>query len=228
MGDYHIGIIDEDIDEIAYIERTIIINRPDDIGEDQIEFYAYPLTDSADTLSERISDSAISDVIAGKIDALIIDYKIIVKEALVEGAEIFKSLSAEIPKFPTVILTNVPEACYGKEFVDADKVYAKRSFFKVEGSYSKEKTLNIFRNMDNYRSQRAMLSTQLNEQLDKLTVKGYSVETIQNIVEIEKSLDDFCPQQQTIVEKSLNISELKNAVDLIQEAKSFLGEEDED
>lgn len=78
-----------------------------------------------------------------------------------------------------------------KEFVDADKVYSKGQFFKLEENYSKEKTLNIFRNMDNYMAQRAKLSTKLANHLSLLETQGYSVQTLKDIIETEKLLDDF-------------------------------------
>lgn len=36
------------------------------------------------------------------------------------------------------------------EFVDADKVYKKRDFFKLEEEYSKEKVTHIFDSMKKY------------------------------------------------------------------------------
>ena len=46
------------------------------------------------------------------------------------------------------MLSNVPNECYEKEFIDADKVYSKKEFFKLEQDYSIEKVRNIFRNID--------------------------------------------------------------------------------
>lgn len=140
----------------------------------------------------------------------------------VEGTEIFEKISSIVSKFPTIILTNVPDDCY-KPFVDADKVYSKRAFFKVDESYSQEKTRNIFRNIENYKVQRAQLSATLDEQLARLQNQGYSIETYQAIISLEKALDAYLPQGQSIVEMDLDLSELKTAVDLLKEANGLIG-----
>lgn len=227
MNKYYIGIIDEDQDEILDIKRTILVNKPDAIAEDLIQFVDYPLPSTAATLSKEMSDAVIRDIINGTIHVLIVDYRIIVESTCIEGTEIFQRISSLVPKFPTIILTNVPDDCY-KPFVDADKVYAKRSFFKLEESYSHEKTLNIFRNIENYKTQRAMLTATLTEQLFKLEEQGYTPEVYQHIIALEKSLGDYLPQEQTTVEKELDLSELRDAVELLKEANRLLGDKDED
>jgi hypothetical protein len=125
------------------------------------------------------------------------------------------------------MLSNMPDDCYSKEFVDADKVYSKRAFFKIKDSYSIEKVKNIFRNMDNYISQRSKLSARLTEQLARLEKDGYSSETLQAIIETESLLDSFCPQEQSTIEKSLDLTDLRSAVDLLEKAKDLIGGEDE-
>lgn len=227
MYNYIIGIIDEDSEDIQDIERTIIVNKPENIVEEQISFKLYPIPNNAAGLSNNIADAVINDIVNDKIQVLIVDYKIIVSTALVEGTEIFHRISETVPKFPIIILTNVPEDCYKKEFVDADKVYSKGQFFKLEDNYSKEKTLNIFRNMDNYTTQRAKLSTKLSNHLSILETQGYSEQTLKDIIETEKLLDNFFPQLQSTVEKDLNVSDLKNAVELLREANDLIGGENE-
>lgn len=226
MNNYYIGIIDEDQDEILDIKRTILFNKPKEIAEGLIQFVDYPLPTNAATLSEEVSKMVISDIIEGTIHILIVDYRIIVESTCIEGTEIFKEISELVPKFPTIILTNVPNDCY-KPFVDADKVYAKSAFFKIEESYSQEKTLNIFRNIENYKQRRALLTATLSEQLLKLEDQGYTTDVYQKVINLEKELDDYLPQNQTIVEKALNLSELKDAVDLLKEANKLLGDKDE-
>ncbi|MDE6261134.1 MAG: hypothetical protein K2M42_09800 [Oscillospiraceae bacterium] len=227
MDNYCIGIIDEDQGEVLDIKRTIHANKPAHIAEELIQFVDYPLPTRVTTLSDEVSKAVIRDIVGGSIHALIVDYRIIVESTCIEGTEIFKQISSLVSKFPTIILTNVPDACYDKPFVDADKVYGKHDFFKIEESYSQEKTLNIFRNIDNYKKQRALLSVSLAEQLLKLESQGYVPETYQKIIELENALDDYLPQEQTIVEKELNLSDLKGAVELIAEANQLLGDRDE-
>lgn len=81
--------------------------------------------------------------------------------------------------------------------------------------------------MDNYTAQRAKLSTKLANHLSLLETQGYSVQTLKDIIETEKLLDNFFPQQQSTVEKELNVSDLKNAVELLREANDLLGGQNE-
>jgi len=227
MNEYYIGIIDEDQDEIYDIKRTILVHKPEIISEDLIKFVDYPLSANIDTLSDEMSMKVLDDITDGRIHILIVDYRIIVETTCIEGTEIFEKISALVPKFPTIILTNVPEDCYDKP-VDADKVYAKREFFKIEGSYSKEKTLNIFRNIENYKKQRATLMVGLEDQLSKFVNQGYTPEVYQGIIELEKKLADYFPQEQSTVEKDLDLAELRDAVELLKEANQLLGGKSED
>lgn len=228
MNNFYIGIIDESQDEILDIKRTILINKPDSVLEEQIVFIDYPLSTNARTLSDEAVKAVIKDIEEGNLHALIVDYKIIVESTCIEGTEIFERISSLLPKFPIMILTNVPDACYGKAFVDADKVYAKRDFFKVDEGYSKEKTLNIFRNIGNYKYQCARLSASLTEQLSIFASKGYFPENYQEIIRLEKALDEYLPQEQTTVEKELDLTDLTEAVELLREANQLLEGKDTD
>ena len=224
MNIYRIGIVDEDDNDIDYIKRTIIINKPKNITEEQIDFWKAPLpTDSCDSLDSIIKDlaRAITDE---EIQTLIVDYKIVVRTKIFEGTEIFQELSQKLPKFPMIMLSNLSEDCYSKEYVDADKVYSKREFFKIESDYSKEKVANIFRNMDKYTNIRAKLTTKLAEQLSQLETSGYSADSLRTIVETEKALDGFTLQNQNTVEKALNLDELREAVNIIKKAQDLIGD----
>lgn len=86
----------------------------------------------------------------------------------------------------------------------------------------------IFRNIENYKNQRALLTATLTEQLFKLENEGYTPEVYQHIISLEKSLDDYLPQEQSTVEKDMDISELRDAVGLLKEANRLLGDGDED
>lgn len=227
MYDYKIGIIDEDIADIEYIERTILINKPESITDEQVEFWRYPLPTETENVYDSVVKNVVGKIMSGEIHALIVDYQIIISATFLEGTEIFNKLSKIVPKFPLIMLSNMPDDCYSKEFVDADKVYSKRAFFKIKDSYSIEKVTNIFRNMDNYISQRSKLSARLTEQLALLEKDGYSPKTLQAIIETESLLDSFCPQEQSTIEKSLDLTDLRSAVDLLEKAKDLIGGEDE-
>ena len=227
MTNYCFGIIDESREETLDIERTILINKPDHLSEDQISFEEYSLPDNAQILTEEVSNKVIDNISSGIIQSLIIDYRIIVQSELVEGTEIFERITSLIPKFPVVLLTNVPEACYRKDFVDADKIYSKHDFFKVDDDYSREKTRNLFNNIEKYNAIRSRLDVSLKEALISLENTGYTQELYQRIVDLERELDGYTPQEMGQAEKVLNIKDIQEIVRLIQEANSLLGETDE-
>ena len=144
MKKYTIGIIDEDLKDVDAIKRTIWFNKPDQVDEKEIEFVDYNVFVESDDIIDEMVEKALCAIVEDAIRLLIVDYKIIVSSSLIEGSEIFRRLEEVVPKFPIVILSNVPDTCYGIKFVDADKVYAKGQFFKIEEGYSKEKTSNLF------------------------------------------------------------------------------------
>lgn len=74
------------------------------------------------------------DIQSDKIDGLIIDYKVMLDDIIIEGNEIYREINMVIPKFPIIILTEIVDEPEGKEYMDADKVYRKSTFsiLKVE------------------------------------------------------------------------------------------------
>ena len=68
--------------------------------------------------------------------------------------ELLGELKDEVPNFPVIILTEVVEESTQLAFIDTDKVYRKKDFFKLEGEYSKEKVFSIFDSMKKYVEQR--------------------------------------------------------------------------
>lgn len=225
MNSYRIGLIDEDPIDIDCIKRTILINKPKDINDEQVDFWEVSLSnDSIDIIVNDI----VSEIVKKRIQILIVDYKIVISTKLLQGTEIFRIISDILPRFPIIMLSNLSDDCYRNEYVDADKVYSKKEFFKIEEEYSKEKVANIFRNMDKYISQRSKLATRLTEQLSRLKNDGYSAETLQLVLETEKALDNFTPQNQNAVEKALDLFELKKAVEILKNAQELIGGKNED
>lgn len=228
MADYVIGIIDDDKYEIVDIERSIIVNLPEDICEESVDFLEYSLDDGNCDLVDLLVQQVIDDAANEKINALLIDYKLVVNQQNIYGSEIFGEINKTIPKFPVIMLTNVADGCYKKDYIDADKVYDKRGFFKIEEPYSKEKINHLFLNIKKYNHLRSKLTVNLKSEIESLTQNGYNISSLQNIAEIEKQLDDYFPIGKTTVEKALNISELREIVSLIERAKGLLGGNNED
>lgn len=228
MTDYVIGIIDDDEHETVDIERSIIVNLPEDIREESVDFFVYSLDDRNCDLVDSLVQQVIDDVANRKVNALFIDYKLVVNQQNIYGSEIFQGINKTIPKFPVIMLTNLADGCYTKDYIDADKVYDKRYFFKVEEHYSKEKINHLFLNIKKYNKLRSELTVNLSLEIENLAQNGYNSTDLQNITDIETQLDDYLPIGKTTVEKALNVSELKEIVSLIEKAKGFLGGTNED
>lgn len=222
--DYVIGLIDEEKEQLSTIRRTFLVNP---WPNNRLSFKMYDLSGSYDTLSDSIVDEVIQDIVNNRIQTLIVDYKIMIQSALLEGTDIYKSILDVVPKFPVVMLTDVPDNCYEKKFVDADKIYLKSAFFKIEESYSKEKVQNIYRNMERYVSLKAESSAKVMDALSKLEVNGFSPEIYKELLDEEKALDDLSPQGQTSIDKAFCFEDIKEAVELIERAEKLIGGDNE-
>lgn len=228
MTGYVIGIIDDDMYEIIDIERSIIFNLPEGINEEDVDFLVYSFDEGNNDLVDSLVQQVIADAANEKVNALLIDYKLVVNQQNIYGSKVFQGINKTIPKFPIIMLTNLADGCYTKDYIDADKVYDKRYFFKIEEHYSKEKINHLFLNIKKYNKLRSELYVNLNLEIENLAQNGYDSRTLQNITDIEVQLDDYVPIGKTSVEKALNISELKEIVSLIERANGLLGDKDED
>ena len=66
--------------------------------------------------------------------------KLLLRHPKLRAQIFFKRIKEEVPKFPIIILTEVVEESTEPDFIDADKVYKKKDFYKIESEYSKEKS----------------------------------------------------------------------------------------
>ncbi len=217
---YTIGLIDDEEKQIRMIRRTIKTNA---ISGEPYDFKSYIVSDNAVNIVKEVVEEVIQDIKALRLSCLIIDYKIILKNfSKVKGTDIFKKIKDEVPKFPVIILTEVVEESMEPEFIDADKVYKKKDFYKIESEYSKEKVFNIFDSMRKYTGQRDKIQVTIDELKKKLTKGNLGHETIENILALESQLDDFVPIDQSQIDKVFDESKAKEIVALIEKANKLL------
>ena len=217
---YLIGLIDDEESQLSKIRRTIKTNAK---KEEQYDFKSYLISDKASDVVSDVFEEVIDDIKNMKLSSLIVDYKIIVKTYKIKGTEIFKKIKEEVPKFPVIILTEVVEESTEPDFVDADKVYKKKDFYKIEGEYSKEKVFNIFDSMRKYVGQRDKLQLtidDLKQQLAKGSLRHEEV--VGNILALESQLDDFVPTEQSQIDKVFDEQKAKEIVALIEKANALL------
>ena len=217
---YIIGLIDDEESQLSKIRRTIKTNAK---KEEQYDFKSYLISDKASDVVSDVFEEVIDDIKNMKLSSLIVDYKIIVKTYKIKGTEIFKKIMEEVPKFPVIILTEVVEESTEPDFVDADKVYKKKDFYKIEGEYSKEKVFNIFDSMRKYVGQRDKLQLtidDLKQQLAKGSLRHEEV--VGNILALESQLDDFVPTEQSQIDKVFDEQKAKEIVALIEKANALI------
>lgn len=216
-----IGIIDDDKSDIAKLKRTIITIMKKNNIDINIEFKEYELNSNIGEISEEILKEILNDIIDYQISILIIDHKIIIKDKLLNGSEIFDKIRNVAPDFPTIIMTNVVDDSKKNIHMDPDKVYAKSEFFKI-GDYSKEKTENILKNIERYNMLRNNTQEELNKLKNELTNDTENQDIVNMIVEKEKELDKYLPLQRSYLEDVIDLEKIKEIIDLIKDANNLL------
>lgn len=216
---YTIGLIDDEENQLKTIRRTIKTNAGND---EKYDFKTYLISDNATDFVEKVFEDVINDIREMKLSSLIVDYKLIVKTSKIKGTDIFKKIKDEVPKFPVIILTEVVEESTEPDFVDADKVYKKKDFYKIESEYSKEKVFNIFDSMRKYIGQRDKLQLTIDDLKQRLSKGSLGREAIGNILALESQLDDFVPTEQSQIDKVFDEKKAKEIVALIEKANELL------
>ena len=217
---YTIGLIDDEENQLKTIRRTIKTNAGND---EKYDFKTYLISDNATDFVEKVFEDVINDIREMKLSSLIVDYKLIVKTSKIKGTDIFKKIKDEVPKFPVIILTEVVEESTEPDFVDADKVYKKKDFYKIESEYSKEKVFNIFDSMRKYIGQRDKLQLTIDDLKQKLSKGSLGREAIGSILALESQLDNFVPTEQSQIDKVFDEKKAKEIVALIEKANELLG-----
>lgn len=221
---YTIGIIDDEMEQISQIRRTIKTNAPKDIKYD---FKTYCMSNIGSNLINSILTDVIKDIEEQKINSLIIDYKIMIKTTKIKGTDIFKAIKDKVSKFPIIILTEIVEESITPYFIDADKIYRKRDFYLIEDEYSKEKVSNIFDSMNKYTQQKDKLQVCIEELKTKISSKQDNSEVINSILQLESELDDFIPIDMTQIDKLFDESKIMKVVSLIEKANNLIEVDDE-
>ena len=212
-----IGLIDDEEPEQRKIRRTIKTIANNGV---EFDFKTYAIPADKKTAIDELTAEVLSDISDKKITALIVDYKLMFEAFKVEGTEILKKINDEVYQFPVIVLTERVEDSVKAEYVDADKVYAKRKFFKLEDEYSIQKVSNIFDSMRKYVQQRDRLLLSLEELKRKLSNGDRSV--IPSILIKEGQLRQFIPMDITMWDMAYDLNEMHQVVELLEEANKLM------
>lgn len=214
---YQIGIIDDVAGQRADIQVAVLDNITDGTS---VVFKEYELNSrSKEDLFKEIQE----DISADQIHALIVDYKLDTTKDVIEGWEIIEFMHEEIPEFPVVILTNAPDEGLKSPHTDADKVYAKKEFLKVDSAECAVMVGKILLNMKKYVSRRASLEAELTANLMRLEQNGSDLDAMEKVMEIENDLGRYKMIYQTVVDKSMDMDDLKEAFEQLKKYEDLLG-----
>lgn len=216
---YRIGIVDDVPSDRADIQVAIWDPCSD---KNSVQFKEYELLDRT---KDQILREIIDDVTEGEIQALIVDFKLDTTAEVIEGWEIIEFVHDEAPEFPMVILTHAPNEGRESPYTDADKVYAKEYFLKVASSESKAMVDNIFLNMERYVGNRRRLEAELEAELQKLDQNSTNEETLRHVMELETRLNGYKKMNQTTVDTSFDLGELKAVLDDLKKYEELLRNE---
>lgn len=149
---WRIGIIDDKEGERADIQVSILDNVE---KKEDFDFKEYKVLrrDKEDILTEIVRD-----IMEETIHILIINYRLDTSMMVIKGWEIADFVHNEIPEFPVIIMTNVPEESKESPYIDADKVYPKIIFLNTRHEETREMVKNIILNIQRYVKQRRELA----------------------------------------------------------------------
>lgn len=214
---YRIGIVDDVASDREDIQVAIWDTRSD---KSSVQFKEYELLNRK---KEYILEEIINDVTEGEIQALIVDFKLDTTEDVIEGWEIVEFVHDEVPEFPMVILTHAPTEGKDSPYTDADKVYAKPVFLRTSSDESRSMVDNIFLNMERYVKNRKRLEVNLEIELQKLDQNSTDEEVLRHVMELETRLKGYKKMNQTILDISFDLGELKGALDELRKCEELLG-----
>lgn len=210
-----IGIIDDVQSDRDDIQVTILDNVGIDSG---IEFKNYELmTKTKNAVFHEILD----DVEHDNIQALIVDYRLDTTAEVITGDEIIEFMHDEVPEFPVVVLTNVPDEGRKSDHTDADKVYAKKVFLVPNSAATVQMVGNIMLNMRKYTSRRAALEAQLAVELQKLDRNTMDENVLEKVIQIETELERYKPIYQTTADRVYDAGDLKAVFEQLKQIEDL-------
>lgn len=215
---WRIGIIDDKEGERADIQVSILENVE---RKEEVEFKEYEIERRE---KEELLKEILNDITEENIQTLIIDYRLDTSMMVIKGWEIADSVHNEIPEFPVIIMTNVPEESKESPYIDADKVYPKIIFLNTRHEDTPGMVKNIMLNIQRYIKRRNDLEGRLRLELKKLDQNSTNDEVISNILEIEQTLSKYKETEQTILDQTFDLGELKEVLEDIKDINKLLGE----
>lgn len=216
---YYIGMIEDDEAEASSVMASLVINTKQLCEE---SFKLYDLVKKA-SFREELFEQILNDIKENNIQGLIVDYKLDTLDEVMEGIEVVKFMHEEVPEFPVIILTDVPEKSKENDKADPDKVYAKEIFMKPSELETQEMVYHIVRNLERYAKRRSELEIKREMLLeDVVNTSKYDDETYGKLLETERELSKYVPIEMTAIDKEYDIESMEAVMETLKECKSLL------
>lgn len=216
---FSIGMIEDDKAEASAIMLSLNENS-DKLNENSFKLYELKPNSN---LREQLFQEIKQDIIENKVQCIMIDYKLDTLKEVLTGIEIVEYLHEEVPEFPVIILTNVPDKGKENDLADPDKVYTKQIFMQPNNPKTCEMVYHIERNMERYAKRRAELELEQERLLTQITGEEDSEDDIYGkLVDTERELSRYAPIEMNVVDETYNMEEMDKAIVALQEYKKLL------
>lgn len=219
---FKIVLIDDDQNEYAKIRRTIKENAPDKYSFQNEDYKFEEFNLESYNTQHEIVETLVSLIKDKNVSLIIIDYKLLTNHNRFEGNKIFADICKAVSRFPIIILTERLDESLEGFLVDADKIYEKSEFFKLESNYAKEKVNNLFYNMESYAKNLDELEQKLKLLIGEKQNNNMTEEIINEINSVESELTKFIPLDYCQAEELYNSEELKEIISLLSEANKLI------
>ena len=219
MREYKIGIIEDDLEELNSIKRTIYTH----LSFDHTILYKNYDMNNKDINYINIIDEIKKDIIDDKIMLLIIDNKLIAEGNRLKGTSIYEEVKKITSDFPVIIMTNYRDEAYNNDYVDPDKVYDKEKFF-LNGEYTKEKIKSICLLIEKYSKLKKNIIAEKNRLIDEYEkeITNDGQDKLNELLKVELEMKKYTPVDTTYLEQLISPDYVKEIVELLDEIKDKL------
>lgn len=216
---FSIGMVEDDKAEASAIMLSLNENS-EQLNENS--FKLYELEENLN-LRDQLFQEIRQDIIENKVQCVMIDYKLDTLKEVLTGIEVVRYLHEEVPEFPVIILTNVPDKGKENDGADPDKVYSKQTFMRPNDQATREMVYHIERNMKRYANRRAELELKQEQLLAQTT--GYEDaedEAYHELLDVERELSKYVPIEMNVVDEMYDMEDMDKVLAALREYKKLL------
>lgn len=219
MKEYKIGIIEDTLEELNSIKRTIYSYLSNDY---KVVYKDYELNNK-NTNCDNIINEIENDILNSDIMLLIIDNKLVIEGNRLKGTSIYEEVKKIVSDFPIIIMTNYKDEAYSSDYVDPDKVYDKEKFF-LNGEYTKDKINSICLSIEKYNRLKNNIIAEKRRLIDeyKKETETDGQDTLNELLKLDLEMKKYTPVETSYLEELISPDYVKEIVDLLDEIKGKL------